>query len=389
MSKDKALALEIGIRTLKDLGQQNLSSVFVYPIIWIVLSAFTDLPTLAPHFFWINTALLTLTTISRARLARDLRDFSLTQFQRLEYHLIATTVCNAAHWGVMAAICLTDDNLLPLRWPMLLSTIAITSSSSWSLGFHSLLRVYLPLASALPPMVSLLLIGTRESVLISVLCMVFIGYLMFATRARQRDYLLSVQTALQLEQRTKELEYTSFTDPVTRLHNRAYFDVHLELEWKRAFRQSYPVSLLIIDLDHFKTINDRFGHQFGDYVLQEVGMSLSGVAQRSGDVLARIGGEEFALLLINTDSEGAAQVAQQIIESIEVLELEHPETGKINITTSVGAAMRIPDQPEQHAARQLLGAADSALYAAKHAGRNCWRAAVEKLAVAKDLRALP
>lgn len=388
MSEDKALSLEISIRTLKDLGQQNLSSVFVYPFTWFVLSVFTNLPVMAPRFFWINTAILSTTTLSRAWLSRRLKNFSLTKYKGLEYHLIVTTVCNAAHWGVMTAICLSDDQLLPLRWPILLSVTAIASSSSWAMGFHSLLRVSLPLAALLPTLLSLLLIGTRASLMIAAQCIVFIGYLMFATRARQRDYLDAVKTALQLEQRTKELEYTSFTDAVTRLHNRAYFDVHLELEWKRAYRQSYPISLLIVDLDHFKAINDRFGHPVGDYVLQEVGMSLASVAQRSGDVLARIGGEEFALVLINTDAEGATQVAQQIIEAIATLEIDHPDVGSIRITTSVGAATRIPDEPEQHAARKLLGAADSALYAAKHAGRNCWRAARETHN-GKDLRAAP
>lgn len=387
MNKDKALALEINIRTLQDLGRQNLSSVSVYPAIWILLSAFTNLPQLAPRFFWINSALLLATTLSRAWLWYELKDFALTSFRRLEFHLIITTLCNAAHWGVMTAICLSDEQLMPLSWPMLLSVTGIASSASWALGFHSLLRVYLPIAVILPTTVALVLTGTKPFLLIAALSVTFIGYLMFATRARQHDYFLAVKTTVELEQRTKELEYTSFTDAVTRLHNRAYFDVHLELEWKRAFRQSYPVSLLIIDLDHFKSINDRFGHQFGDYVLQEVGMSLSSVAQRSGDVLARIGGEEFALLLINTDADGAPQVAQQIIEAIAALELNHPEAGRINITTSVGAATRIPEQPEQHAARHLLGAADSALYAAKHAGRNCWRAASTPLD-SKEVRAM-
>src|SRR5690606_23084188 len=257
MSKDKALALEINVRTLKELGRQNLSSVFVYPVIWAVLAVFTQLLQLSPSFFWINSAVLALTTLSRATLSFRLRNFSLATYQWREDHLIATTMINAAHWGVMTALCLVDSTLEPLRWPMLLCTTAIASSSAWAQGFHSLLRVYLPLAVALPPVVALVMIGQHEMLMVATLSLVFLGYLMFATRARQDDYLLAVKTAVELEQRTKELEYTSFTDAVTRLHNRAYFDVHLELEWKRAFRQRYPMSLLIIDLDHFKLINDR------------------------------------------------------------------------------------------------------------------------------------
>src|SRR5690606_13526480 len=116
-------------------------------------------------------------------------------------------------------------------------------------------------------------------VMTAMLALMFLIYVLVATRTRQQDYHMSIRNALQLEQRTRELEYMTFTDPVTRLHNRAYFDLHLDLEWKRACRQAYPVSLLLVDLDHFKSINDRYGHPFGDHVLAEAGLCISDIVQ--------------------------------------------------------------------------------------------------------------
>ena len=192
--------------------------------------------------------------------------------------------------------------------------------------------------------------------------------------ARQRDYVSAAQSALLLEQRTRELEYISFTDPITRLHNRSYFDIHLEQEWKRAHRQHYPLSLLLIDLDHFKSINDRFGHPYGDFVLAEVGLCLSDQQHRSGDLLARVGGEEFALLLINTGSDGATRVAEQICAAIRALDLQH-DGRPVPITTSIGVTTLVPEQAEPGETMRLFEQADLALYRAKHDGRDCWRRA--------------
>lgn len=373
MTANKAISLELSIRMLRDLGRLNLSSAMVYPVLWAVITLFTQLHEAAPSFFWINTALIATTTTSRLWLWREMRDFSVPHFRRIEIHFVANTLLNAAHWGVMLALSFTTPQLEVLRWPLTLTTCGIVGAGTWAVAFHSLTRVYLPLLSIVPGILAMFLFGDKTFLMAASLATVFLAYVLAATRTRQQDYLLAVKTGLQLEQRTRELEYMTFTDPVTRLHNRSYFDIHLDLEWKRAFRQNYPISLLLVDLDHFKSINDRFGHPFGDHVLEEVGLCVSDIVQRSGDILARIGGEEFALLLINTDFEGAKQVAQQVIDAVANLSLAH-ESGPVKITTSVGIATSIPSQPEFQAAKALLGIADVGLYTAKNEGRNRWHA---------------
>lgn len=155
-----------------------------------------------------------------------------------------------------------------------------------------------------------------------------------------------------------QVEVLAATDPLTGLYNRRYFDEHLEREIVRAARYNRPLALLTFDLDHFKWVNDHYGHQVGDRVLQEFGEILK-EATRSMDVTARIGGEEFSLLLPETNIEEALEIAERIRGTQEK---ENPYT-----TVSAGLAV-VP----LHAidAQGLVSAADSALYRAKNGGRN-------------------
>lgn len=370
---DKSLSLELSIRMLRDLGRQNLTSTGIYLVLWIAISALTRLPDFAPRFFAINTVILLLVTVSRLWLWYDMRTFAIARFRIIEIQLVSNTLLNAAHWGVMLALSFTVQGLQPLQLPLMLTVTGVVGAGTWAVAFHPLTRFYLPIFAIAPGILAMALNPEPQARMFVALAVLYLGYVLVATRVRQQDYLLAIHNSAELEQRTRELEYLSFTDPVTRLHNRAYFDMHLDLEWKRAERQQYPVSLLLVDLDHFKSINDRYGHPFGDHVLEEVGLCITDIVQRSGDIVARIGGEEFALVLINTSFEGATRVAQEAIDAVAALELRH-DSGTVHITTSVGVATTVPDSMEPNAARNLLRHADIALYAAKDAGRNCWRA---------------
>lgn len=373
MSKDKAVSLEVSIRMLQDLGRQNIASAMVFMLLWLVIAGFTQMPIDHPLFFALNSALIGTVTLSRLWLWHYMRDFVVAKFRRAEIHLVANTLINAAHWGALLALSFAAPEYEHLRWPLALTCCGIVGAGTWAVAFHSVTRVGLPLLSTVPGIIAMLAAGDHLANMTATLAVVFLIYVLMATRTRQQDYQLAFRNSLQLEQRTRELEYMTYTDPVTRLHNRAYFDIHLDLEWKRAFRQRYPVSLLLVDLDHFKSVNDRYGHPFGDHVLEEVGLCVSDIVQRSGDILARIGGEEFALLLINTPFAGATVLAQQIIEAVAALRLEH-DGNPVKITTSVGVATTVPCAAELQAARELMSAADVALYTAKREGRNCWRA---------------
>jgi diguanylate cyclase (GGDEF)-like protein len=169
-----------------------------------------------------------------------------------------------------------------------------------------------------------------------------------------------------LLEKAAELERLSLTDSLTGLGNRRLFDARLHGEFLRSQRYRDPVSLLLIDLDRFKSINHRHGHQAGDELLRAVAGALCG-AVRGIDVVCRYGGEEFAVILPRTPLAGSLAVARRVCEAVASA---RPAGGvHLQVTASVGAAT-LPGE-DVHTGPDLIRAADAALYRAKRSGRNC------------------
>ncbi|HYG67333.1 MAG TPA: diguanylate cyclase [Anaeromyxobacteraceae bacterium] len=183
----------------------------------------------------------------------------------------------------------------------------------------------------------------------------------------------------ELREAKRLLEEQSITDALTGLRNRRCFDERLREEFERARRYGDPLAVLMIDLDHFKDVNDRYGHPVGDVVLRETAALLR-ISTRDPDTCARFGGEEFAVILPKTHVIGATTVAERIRSEMGAKVHAHPAPGagagelrEFSVTPSIGVAVYPSDgitTPEA-----LLGAADEALYAAKRAGRNTIRCA--------------
>ena len=167
----------------------------------------------------------------------------------------------------------------------------------------------------------------------------------------------------------RELERLATQDPLTGLANRRRFDEVLNLEARRAAREGTPLSLLLIDLDHFKGFNDRYGHVAGDECLKAVSRQLALSAKRPGDLAVRYGGEELAIILPNTGLEGAMRVAEQLLECIRGLGIAHAASHFGRVTASIGAAS-LQGRHGLGSPVELVEAADRALYRAKAAGRN-------------------
>jgi diguanylate cyclase (GGDEF)-like protein/PAS domain S-box-containing protein len=165
------------------------------------------------------------------------------------------------------------------------------------------------------------------------------------------------------------LQRAAMIDPLTKIANRRHFDVFLEKEWQRATRNAQPLSLVVLDVDHFKQYNDTLGHAAGDVCLQKVAQALQQHALRPTDLAARYGGEEFVLLFAETAHDSAVRLAESIRASVEALEMPHPRaTGSRWLTVSVGVATIVPTQLDE--IENLFVVADRAMYAAKAAGRN-------------------
>jgi len=178
-----------------------------------------------------------------------------------------------------------------------------------------------------------------------------------------------VRTHIALKRKTDLLVRLAQYDGLTGVANRRTFDQHLGKEWRRAQRSQTPLSLIMIDADHFKDINDTWGHQIGDQCLRDIAQCAASRLKRPADLLARYGGEEFVLLLPQTDAAGAGQLAEAIRVGVEAAFARAAERGTgPRLTVSLGCATLIPSDQDQ--AETLLRVADQNLYQAKASGRN-------------------
>jgi diguanylate cyclase (GGDEF)-like protein len=187
----------------------------------------------------------------------------------------------------------------------------------------------------------------------------------------RRFYRVNSRLRQQLEQNRRlqdELRALTITDPLTGLHNRRHFDIVCATEWERARRDHRPLTVLFMDVDYFKSYNDYHGHRAGDDCLAAVGKIVGQSLQRPADVAARYGGDEFVILLPDTYTDGALDVARRILAAIGALNIPHGASRFGRVTSSIGVAHLVP-MPNL-TAQELLERADRALYAAKQAGRN-------------------
>jgi diguanylate cyclase (GGDEF)-like protein len=173
----------------------------------------------------------------------------------------------------------------------------------------------------------------------------------------------------QLQIANEMLSEMSLKDGLTGLFNRRHFDATLDAEWRRGFRTRRAISMLMIDIDSFKELNDRYGHLRGDDCLRQIGQALQQHPRRGYDLIARYGGEEFVLLLPETELDSAVNIAESIRQTVKRLGLANKGSSVDDVVTvSIGVASRIPDASEN--ATSIVGAADSALYAAKRNGKD-------------------
>jgi diguanylate cyclase (GGDEF)-like protein len=190
---------------------------------------------------------------------------------------------------------------------------------------------------------------------------------------------LSLKTALDL-QRIYVLEHESITDPLTGIYNRRYLDRRLMEESLRVARYKQPFSIFLLDLDHFKKINDAYGHQIGDLVLKKLAKVIIGTV-REVDVVIRYGGEEIIVILPNTTLANAVELAERLRQNIEETTMIEPDQSEnrpaIKITVSIGVAGYQPSDGWDNS-RRLVERADKALYRAKSQGRNQVVSSVEQ-----------
>lgn len=172
----------------------------------------------------------------------------------------------------------------------------------------------------------------------------------------------------QLQEANLRLRELAVSDGLTKLANRRRFDEYLLTEWHSLVGTRITLSLIMCDIDFFKAYNDNYGHLAGDFCLQQVANAIGRAVSRSADLVARYGGEEFAVILPNTDADGAVRVAEQIGQQVKQLQIAHASSPRSYVSVSLGVATTIPTA--ESSPSDLVAAADRALYQAKRTGRD-------------------
>jgi len=198
-----------------------------------------------------------------------------------------------------------------------------------------------------------------------------------ALESQVHNRTLELETALlELSSAHETLKELNTVDVMTGIKNRNYFDTAFEQEWRRAIRQGHPISLMLLDVDHFKQVNDTHGHLIGDECLRAIVLIIRSVLRRPADILARYGGEEFVILLPYVEIDNAMFLAEQIRAKIEQSELQL-DSLVLRATVSIGVGSKPPAEGENR--KDFIAAVDAALYRAKDAGRNNVQGVLENM----------
>jgi diguanylate cyclase (GGDEF)-like protein len=259
---------------------------------------------------------------------------------------------------------------------ILLILIGVTGGSVPLLGIHNQSLIAFAVPTLIPYMIWVAFNLADKLVLVLMILLLYMISIAIAIFRMNENLSYSLGMKYQLEQRTEKLqdaneklEQLTLLDSLTQLYNRRFFERQLEKEWKKCHRESKRLAMLVIDIDHFKPYNDRYGHAAGDECLKRVASVLSGVLHRPGDIIARIGGEEFVALLPGIDEEGAVTVAESMQAKLREAKIEHDSSPLGNyVTVSIGLAVTHPVETATGLA--LFKAADKALYRGKYAGRD-------------------
>lgn len=275
-------------------------------------------------------------------------------------------VATAMIWGTFFARFMTLEGEDPTILLMAICTIGLSAGGAVAYLPSLRLSVAYNLCTLMPAIATMVV--QRINLPLVLLMFMFSAYLVLMARRANQEYRQALENEFLLVEKSEALNTLSRIDALTGLYNRRHFGERIDHELKRSTRVQMPAALILCDIDHFKLINDRYGHQAGDEFLKLTAGILQKVFKRDSDLVSRYGGEEFVVLLCDTPPEAAYALAEDLRRRMarEVLTYgEHRMTATISVGIASTASGR-DDTPEN-----LIGRADRALYDAKKQGRNC------------------
>jgi diguanylate cyclase (GGDEF)-like protein len=367
-----AMPASLRWQALVDAMQRTRGGTFVHLPLFFLIGWLTGIAESHRAFFIGNVVVLTVTALTRLVFTQYAHgaarsDASLDRIRRFTWVFTGLYLLSGAHWGALAAAVSYWPSLENARIPIWLVCTGMAAAGTIILGLLQAVRIAYPAAVLLPSMCASLLNPSEGSLFaVAAAAMLWI-YVFDASRGIRRDYWTAAVATRELEQRAAELERLSTTDALTQICNRRYFDERLADEWSHSIETGQRIAVMVIDIDHFKSINDEYGHEVGDRCIVAAAKALRMGLRPQGDLLARYGGEEFAVLLPGLPEDAAIAAGESL--RLRVADALIEISGRrVAMTCSVGVCSMTAGRNGRPDI--AMRRADQALYIAKRAGRN-------------------
>ena len=352
-------------RVVHDLKKRSTIGIPFYILLSLIIVFATNLH--ERHLFFSMFFLLSMGGICLFRLIH------LTVSQKMGEHyetlnkniFFASVIVTALIWGVAYALIMLQEGEYVAQMLMAMCVCGLCAGGVVTFIPHRWLSIYFNVSILMPAVIIILMNGLN--IPLAVMIFLFSVYMVLIAYKGNREYWDALENEYLLEIKSQEMARLSNTDVLTGLYNRRYFDEELDSEWKRSGRDNSRLSVILLDIDHFKSINDTFGHQVGDEYLKKTAATLISVFKRDYDIVARYGGEEFIVLLPGINADHASQLAEKVRRKIESMIIDH-QGKEIRTTISAGIMCCVPNFNTR--SDSIISGADKALYMAKEGKKN-------------------
>lgn len=364
---DKKLA-SLEKRIDMDLLVRTIPGMLLYPLLWPVVFLPSGYHQTEPLLCW--GAAGALLGLSLLRYLHKVTSDSFYQRSACNWLFVFAILIflQAVIWGALFALALVKVEMEPLRLSLVLVVSGICSAIMTTLNPRLWIANIAICALLVPGIIAGFVV--LQSISITVLLFLYLLYLLLLGKKTHQEYIRAFKIEFQLESQRQDLEQLNKIDPLTHIYNRGHFNTAFEFQWNAAIRSGEQQSLLLIDIDYFKKINDNYGHLIGDECLAHIANTIHKTVRRRTDLIARFGGEEFVVLLSDTSLKKACLIAESIRSSVESERFIFQKV-ELDISVSIGVACLYPHLSTNP--KDLIDLADKALYRAKADGRNCVR----------------
>jgi diguanylate cyclase (GGDEF)-like protein len=352
-------------RVVQDLKKRSTIGILFYIVLSLIVvfaDNFHERHLILSMLFLLSMVGICLFRLVHLTVSRKMGE----HYEKLNKNIFfASVIITALIWGVIYALIMLLKGEYVTQSIISLCVCGLCAGGVVAFIPHRRLSIFFNISMLMPVTISILINGL--SISLAAMIFLFSVYMILIASRGNLEYWNALENEYLLEIKSQEMERLSNTDVLTGLYNRRYFDEEFEKEWKRSERNNSILSIILFDIDHFKNVNDTFGHQAGDEYLKKTAAILTSVFKRDYDIVARYGGEEFIVLLPGINNDHASQMAEKVMKKIESMTIDH-RGKKVGATISAGIMCCIPNfntLPDS-----IISRADQALYIAKQGGRN-------------------